>query len=106
MSEFSDLEALRREKRAILEEERRLRALLALEKTNSVHKADRDAAKRALQRRHAAKAENRREVFRSQLEEAILEENAAYRRKHNLPVMTPHSDSFEAGRYDDRLLSP
>lgn len=106
MSEFSDLEALRREKRAILEEEHRLRALLALEKTNSVRKADRDAAKRALQRRHAAKAEHRREVFRNQLEEAILEENAAYRRKHNLPVMTPHGDSFESGRYDDRLLSP
>jgi hypothetical protein len=32
LSEFSDLEALRREKRAILEEEQRLRALLALEK--------------------------------------------------------------------------
>lgn len=32
LSEFSDLEALRKEKRAILEEEQRLRALLALEK--------------------------------------------------------------------------
>jgi hypothetical protein len=32
LSEFSDLEALRREKRAILDEEQRLRALLSLEK--------------------------------------------------------------------------
>ena len=99
------MEALRREKRAILDEEHRLRALLALEKTNSVRKTDRDAAKRALQRRQAAKAEFRRGVFRNQLEEAMLEENAAYRRKHNLPVMTPLSDSFDAGRFEDRLLS-
>ena len=32
LSEFSDLEALRKEKRAIMEEEQRLRALLSLEK--------------------------------------------------------------------------
>lgn len=41
LSEFSDLEALRREKRAIIEEEQRLRALLALEKTTQNKKADR-----------------------------------------------------------------
>jgi hypothetical protein len=35
LSEFSDLEALRREKRAILDEEQRLRALLSLEKVVS-----------------------------------------------------------------------
>lgn len=35
LSEFSDLEALRKEKRAILEEEQRLRALLALEKVRT-----------------------------------------------------------------------
>jgi hypothetical protein len=34
LSEFSDLEALRREKRAILDEEQRLRALLTLEKVS------------------------------------------------------------------------
>jgi hypothetical protein len=34
LSEFSDLEALRREKRAILEEEQRLNALLSLEKVS------------------------------------------------------------------------
>lgn len=36
LSEFSDLEALRKEKRAILEEEQRLRALLALEKVLTI----------------------------------------------------------------------
>ena len=35
LSEFSDLEALRREKRAIMEEEQRLKALLSLEKVIS-----------------------------------------------------------------------
>ncbi len=34
LSEFSDLEALRKEKRAILDEEQRLRALLSLEKVS------------------------------------------------------------------------
>ena len=34
LSEFSDLEALRREKRAIMEEEQRLKALLSLEKVS------------------------------------------------------------------------
>jgi hypothetical protein len=42
LSEFSDLEALRKEKRAIIEEEQRLRALLALEKTTQNKKADRE----------------------------------------------------------------
>ncbi len=36
LSEFSDLEALRKEKRAILDEEQRLRALLSLEKVKQV----------------------------------------------------------------------
>jgi hypothetical protein len=40
LSEFSDLEALRKEKRAILEEEQRLRALLALEKVISLFLKD------------------------------------------------------------------
>lgn len=41
LSEFSDLEALRQEKKLILEEEQRLKALLALEKTKTHGKADR-----------------------------------------------------------------
>jgi len=36
LSEFSDLEALRREKRAIMDEEQRLKALLSLEKVSPV----------------------------------------------------------------------
>ena len=40
LQEDSDLDALRREKRAIMEEEKRLKALLDIEKTNSHAKAD------------------------------------------------------------------
>ena len=41
LSEFSDLEALREEKRAIMEEEQRLKALLSLEKVKTHGKTDR-----------------------------------------------------------------
>lgn len=41
LSEFSDLEALREEKRAIMEEEQRLKALLSLEKVKTHGKSDR-----------------------------------------------------------------
>lgn len=91
LGEFSELEALRREKRAILDEEQRLRALLALEKvpqfvilflvflTNSssmrsfinaflqvtVHgKADRLVAERAQKQRKDAKFEHRRSLYK------------------------------------------
>merc|ERR1719181_499994 len=60
LQEESDLEALRREKRAIQEEERRLKALLDLEKTNGHRKADRLAAQRAEKQRHQTKREYRR----------------------------------------------
>jgi hypothetical protein len=57
LAEFSDLEALRREKRAILEEEQRLRALLALEMSNGGgnSKEDRLQARRAERQRKEAK---------------------------------------------------
>jgi hypothetical protein len=57
LAEFSDLEALRREKRAILEEEQRLRALLALEMSNGGghSKEDRLQARKAERQRKEAK---------------------------------------------------
>jgi hypothetical protein len=64
LSEFSDLETLRKEKRAILEEEGRLKALLALEKTTVHGKADRLAAERAQRQRQQAKLSHRRDVYR------------------------------------------
>lgn len=50
----SDLDALRREKRAIVDEERRLKALLDLEKTQTQSKVDMLAAERAERQRSTA----------------------------------------------------
>ena len=55
LEEEADISALRREKRAIMEEEKRLRALMGLEKANNHRKADRMAAQRAESQRHLAK---------------------------------------------------
>ena len=84
LSEFSDLEALRREKRAILEEEQRLRALLALEKSKRKGKESRLAAERAMKQRSAAKLDHRREVYKDSLNKIMEEESIALRRKHGL----------------------
>merc|ERR1719247_784514 len=54
LSETSDLEALRQEKRAIQMEEKRLKALLDLEKTNGHRKQDQQAATRAERQRKQA----------------------------------------------------
>ena len=61
LREESDLDALRREKRAILTEERRLKALFDLEKTNTRAKIDTQAAERAERQRKAAKTHLRRQ---------------------------------------------
>ena len=84
LSEFSDLEALRREKRAIIEEEQRLRALLSLEKVTQNQKAERLAAERAQRQRAAAKNTHRRLVYKDSLDSVIEEEEEHLRRRHML----------------------
>jgi len=84
LSEFSDLEALRREKRAIMEEEQRLRALLSLEKVTQNQKAERLAAERAQRQRAAAKNTHRRMVYKDSLDSVIEEEEVFLRRRHML----------------------
>jgi hypothetical protein len=86
LSEFSDLEALRREKRAIMEEEQRLRALLTLEKVTIDGKSDRLAAVRATRQRSEAKAQHRRDTYKQSLDYVNSEESIALRKKHNLPL--------------------
>mmetsp|Transcript_5207 Transcript_5207/g.16422 ORF Transcript_5207/g.16422 Transcript_5207/m.16422 type:complete len:201 (-) Transcript_5207:402-1004(-) len=54
LREESDLDSLRREKRAIVDEERRLKALLDLEKTQTRSKVDMLAAERAERQRGTA----------------------------------------------------
>lgn len=105
LAEFSDLEALRREKRAILEEEQRLKALLALELASGRGKADRCcyimhlrilfcfnlfdcarlAAQRAQRQRREAKATHRRQAYQDSLDEVMEEESTALRHKHGVP---------------------
>mmetsp|Transcript_2511 Transcript_2511/g.2472 ORF Transcript_2511/g.2472 Transcript_2511/m.2472 type:complete len:221 (-) Transcript_2511:185-847(-) len=86
LSEFSDLEALRQEKKLILEEEQRLKALFALEKTKTHGKADRLAAERAQRQRHQARISYRRKEYQDSLDVVLQEEAEALRRKHGLPL--------------------
>ncbi|KAG1709984.1 hypothetical protein DVH05_016993 [Phytophthora capsici] len=69
LTETSDLELLRREKRAIIDEEKRLKALLDLEKTNSHRKMDLLAARNAEKRRRQEKEEYRRRQRRQELQD-------------------------------------
>jgi len=83
LTETSDLELLRREKRAIIEEEKRLKALMDLEKTNSHRKMDLIAAKNAEKRRRQEKEEFRRRQRQQEIDEreqkykALLKEKLA-----------------------------
>jgi hypothetical protein len=88
LAEFSDLDTLRREKRAIIEEETRLKALLALERTaaNVSAKADRLVAERAAKQRRTAKSMSRREIYKDSLDQIISEESVALRKKHGLSL--------------------
>ncbi|KAL3663348.1 hypothetical protein V7S43_011754 [Phytophthora oleae] len=69
LTETSDLELLRREKRAIIDEEKRLKALLDLEKTNSHRKMDLLAARNAEKRRRQEKEEYRRRQRQQELQD-------------------------------------
>lgn len=69
LTETSDLELLRREKRAIIDEEKRLKALLDLEKTNSHRKLDLLAARNAEKKRRQEKEEYRRKQRQLELED-------------------------------------
>jgi hypothetical protein len=84
LAEFSDLEALRREKRAIIEEEQRLKALLTLEKANQNAKQDRIAAERAERQRAQAKLAYRRDQYMASIGEVVREEGKALKKKHGL----------------------
>ncbi|KAL4111127.1 hypothetical protein PRIC1_002808 [Phytophthora ramorum] len=75
LTETSDLELLRREKRAIIDEEKRLKALLDLEKTNSHRKMDLLAARNAEKRRRQEKEEYRR----LQRQQELHEREATYK---------------------------
>lgn len=83
LTEASDLDELREEKRQIAIEEKRLKALMDLEKTNASRKLELLTAKHAENRRKQAKAEHRRLKKKLEMEEkrrihqALLKEKLA-----------------------------
>jgi hypothetical protein len=89
------LDALRREKRAILDEEQRLKALLALEKVTAQGKADRIAAERALKQRKSAQLEHRRVEYKDSLEKVVMEEKEALMKKHAVINRDSSTPSFQ-----------
>ncbi|GMI22145.1 hypothetical protein TeGR_g9134 [Tetraparma gracilis] len=84
LQEASDLDALRKEKRIIMEEERRLKALLDIEKTKAHRKADRMAAARAERQRKSNKAEYRRAGNKEMLDDHRRREDNLLKQKHEL----------------------
>lgn len=79
--ECSDLDFLRREKRAILKEELRLKTLLQIEKSNDTDRESRVMAERAERHRQQLKLQHRRSLYRNSLDAIIEEESSARRRK-------------------------
>mmetsp|Transcript_7735 Transcript_7735/g.22328 ORF Transcript_7735/g.22328 Transcript_7735/m.22328 type:complete len:303 (-) Transcript_7735:248-1156(-) len=89
LNEASDLDALRREKRAILEEERRIKALLDLEKLKSHRKKDLLAAQRAERQRRGAKLEYRRTQLVERLENVRAKDHELLKIKLDVPEEKP-----------------
>ena len=105
LQEESDLEALRREKRAIIEEERRLKALLDLEKTNGHAKADRLAAQRAEKMRHQTKKDYRRTENISAIEEMREKEKDLLVMKHDIPEPAPNTFGSDGADQDAKAFN-
>ena len=85
LQEENELDALRKEKRQILQEEKRLKTLLDMEKVNSHRKQDRLAAERAERQRKATKAEYRRLKNKEMLDDQLSMKHEMLRIKHNVP---------------------
>ena len=91
LQEDSDLDALRREKRAIMEEEKRLKALLDIEKTNSHAKADLLVAQRAERQRKTAQADYRRRENLSMLVKQREMDRTLLKEKHCVGAAPPNT---------------
>jgi hypothetical protein len=85
LAEDSDLNALRQEKRAIMVEEKRLKALLDIERAKLRRKQDLMAAQRAERQRHQAKLEHRRALHNQTVEERHARERAMLMDKLDVP---------------------
>lgn len=92
LSEASDLEALRQEKRAIQLEEKRLKALLDLERAGQHRKADLLAAQRAERHRKSAKSEYYRQQYRAAHKKRENQKTEILMEKH---ALSPPRDPAE-----------
>ena len=94
LQEGNELDALRREKRKILEEERRIKALIEIEKTNAHRKQDRLAAEKAVRNRKTAQTEHRRIYNKTLIDQKEVAEKDLLRIKHN--IETPPDNTFSS----------
>jgi len=84
LQEANEVEALRREKRKILEEEKRLKAMIEIEKLNAQRKDDRIRAERAERKRKRKKATMRQTENKIRIDEQLEIEQEILRVKHSI----------------------
>jgi hypothetical protein len=84
LQEANEVDALRREKRKILEEEKRLKAMIEIEKLNAQRKDDRIRAERAERKRKRNKATLRQTENKIRIEDQLKIEQEILRVKHNM----------------------
>eukprot|EP00941_MAST-03F_sp_MAST-3F-sp1_P005981 g5981.t1 len=97
LAEESDLNALRQEKRAIMVEEKRLKALLDIERAKLRRKQDLMAAQRAEKQRYRAKLEHRRMIHNKTVEERMAREKAMLMDKLDVPPEPTYGIRVGAG---------
>jgi hypothetical protein len=84
LQEANEVDALRREKRKILEEEKRLKAMIEIEKLNAQRKDDRIRAERTERKRKRNKATLRQTENKIRIEDQLKIEQEILRVKHNM----------------------
>jgi len=92
LQEANELEALRREKRQILDEEKRLKAMIEIEKLNVQRKDDRIRAVRAERRRKRKKTSTRQALNKSMIDGQVKVERSILRVKHQ--IENPPDNTF------------
>lgn len=92
LQEANELDVLRREKRKILEEEKRLKAMIEIEKLNAQRKEDRIKAERAERKRKVVKTSERVEMNKAILDNRAKAERNILRVKLN--IEDPQNKSF------------
>ena len=93
LQEGNEIEVLRREKRSILEEEKRLKAMIEIEKLNAQRKDDRIRAERAERKRKRNKATKRQTKNKCMIDEHARVEQDILRVKHKIEIRPNNSFS-------------